>query len=249
MKKTILVALTWVLFCGVALAKDVPADKQISLKNMMDDLFKNAGAPSGMEYSAMPGFIEMYYAGSVIYVSEDERFVIVNGSVIDVQQKINLTQQSEAKAEIGLRPIRKAAIDSIPDSEAIIFRSPQEKYVITVFTDIDCGYCRKMHQQIELYQADGITVRYLFFPRSGLGSASYFKALSVWCADDRAKALTEAKNGRQLPVKNCDSPIARHMQVVESIGLTGTPAIISASGEMLGGYLSSPELLNALQQQ
>ncbi|MBT5231953.1 MAG: DsbC family protein [Methylococcales bacterium] len=239
-----------VLFLSTGVfAKDVSSEKQASLKAMVGGLFKSVGKPSGIVYSALPGFVEMYYAGSVIYVSEDERFLIVNGSVIDAKLRKNLTKESEAIAELGLRPLRQQAINSIPEEDMIIFKSPKEKHVVTVFTDIDCGYCRKLHNEMSQYLENGITVRYLFFPRAGVGSGSYQKAVSVWCADDRIKAITASKNGQRLPVKSCKHPIDGHMEVVEALGLSGTPAIITSSGELLGGYVKAGPLARALNQQ
>jgi thiol:disulfide interchange protein DsbC len=140
-------------------------------------------------------------------------------------------------------------IEAIPDNEMLVF-SPKEapKYTITVFTDIDCGYCRKLHAQIGEYMKEGISVEYLFFPRAGLNSESYTKAVNVWCAPDRRKALTEAKLDKPVPKKTCANPIAADFELGRRVGVDGTPAIYAPDGTQLGGYLPPDQLLARLQK-
>lgn len=128
----------------------------------------------------------------------------------------------------------------------IIFPAKNAKHTITIFTDIDCGYCRKLHSEVSRYTDAGITVRYLFFPRSGPNTESYFKAVSVWCADDRNQALTDAKLNNKVINKTCENPIDKHMQLAQAFGVNGTPAIIADDGTMVPGFVPAKELVKHL---
>lgn len=177
-----------------------------------------------------------------IYASKDgnfflygEMYAIKNGELL------NTTKQ-----EISLN--RKAILDSeLLEKDFITFVAADEKHVITVFTDVDCGYCRKFHGEIEDYNAQGITVNYVAFPRSGLESESYNKIVSAWCSSDPKGTLTALKEGRDPALKLCqDHPVEDHYLLGQRIGITGTPAIISSSGDLLPGYLPPMELLKKL---
>ena len=177
-----------------------------------------------------------------IYASKDgnfflygEMYAIKNGELL------NTTKQ-----EISLN--RRAILDSeLSEKDFITFAATDEKYVITVFTDVDCGYCRKFHGEIEDYNAQGITVNYVAFPRSGLESESYNKIVSAWCSSDPKGTLTAFKEGRDPALKLCqDHPVEDHYLLGQRIGITGTPAIISSSGDLLPGYLPPMELLKKL---
>ena len=177
-----------------------------------------------------------------IYASKDgnfflygEMYAIKNGELL------NTTKQ-----EISLN--RKAILDSeLSEKDFITFAATDEKHVITVFTDVDCGYCRKFHGEIEDYNAQGITVNYVAFPRSGLESDSYNKIVSAWCSSDPKGTLTALKEGRDPALKLCqDHPVENHYLLGQRIGITGTPAIISSSGDLLPGYLPPMELLKKL---
>ena len=177
-----------------------------------------------------------------IYASKDgnfflygEMYAIKNGELL------NTTKQ-----EISLN--RRAILDSeLLEKDFITFAATDEKHVITVFTDVDCGYCRKFHGEIEGYNAQGITVNYVAFPRSGLESDSYNKIVSAWCSSDPKGTLTALKEGRDPALKLCqDHPVEDHYLLGQRIGITGTPAIISSSGDLLPGYLPPMELLKKL---
>jgi thiol:disulfide interchange protein DsbC len=119
---------------------------------------------------------------------------------------------------------------------------------VTVFTDIDCPYCRKMHSQIAEYNTRGIAVRYAFFPRSGLNTPSFDKAVSVWCSANRREAFTRAKQGQAVPARHCDNPVAREFQLGLELGIHGTPMIILPNGDIWPGYATPDDLLSILQQ-
>lgn len=190
--------------------------------------------------SPIPGIYEVEVHGiGVIYASSDGKY-FMQGDLLKVEGKeiINYTEQIASQ-------YNKKAIEKIPESEMIIFapKDPRKiKTTITVFTDIDCGYCRKLHSEIENYNALGITVRYLAWPRGGKGSSTYSRMISVWCADNRQEALTQAKSGKTVASKECNHPIDRHYELGMELGVRGTPAIVLQDGTMLPGYVP-PEAL------
>jgi thiol:disulfide interchange protein DsbC len=177
-----------------------------------------------------------------IYASKDGNFFL-SGAMYAIKngELLNTTKQ-----EISLN--RKAILDSeLLEKDFITFAAEDEKHVITVFTDVDCGYCRKFHGEIEDYNALGITVNYVAFPRSGLESESYNKIVSAWCSSDPKGTLTALKEGLEPALKLCqDHPVEDHYLLGQRIGITGTPAIISSSGDLLPGYLPPMELLKKL---
>src|SRR5690606_30910162 len=138
---------------------------------------------------------------------------------------------------------RRDALAGIDEKEMVIFAPAKYRETITVFTDIDCGYCRKLHREMADYNARGIRVRYMFFPRSGPGTQSWTKADQAWCSADRKSAMTRSKMGQTLDAKACQpTPVAQHYQMGRDFGIQGTPAIILESGELIGGYLDAKEL-------
>ncbi len=190
--------------------------------------------------SPIPGLYEIMLGGQVSYVSADGRYLL-QGDLFDAELEINLT---ESRRELA----RKAAIDSVSETSMIVFRPAEKKYSVTVFTDIDCGYCRKLHRQVADYNALGIEVRYMFFPRSGPDTESWFKAGNVWCAADRNEALTLAKSGAVIASGDCGTtPVSQHYKLGRSLGIRGTPAIVTQSGELIPGYVPPRELLEYLQ--
>ncbi len=188
--------------------------------------------------SQVPGFYQVVLQGQVVYISADGRFLL-QGSVFDIHNKVDLTETAKA----GLR---KGALAAVGPERRIIFPAKNEKYAVTVFTDIDCGYCRRMHNEMAEYNKRGISVEYLFFPRSGLSGESYDKAVSVWCADDRNKAMDNAKSGVKLESRTCDNPVAADYELGQSVGVSGTPAVYTRDGTQLGGYLPPEQLLQRL---
>ena len=186
-----------------------------------------------------PGYREVIVAGTTAYVSDDGKYML-QGSVYDMTQKKDLSEQSMAD-------FRKDLLATAPKSERIVFAPANPKYTVSVFTDYECGYCRKLHSDIAAYNKAGIAVEYLAFPRMGLASEDAEVMANIWCAPDRNKALTDAKNGK-LPAKiRCTSPIAKHYAMGQRAGLKGTPMIIAANGQAAPGYLSPSDLLQWLE--
>ena len=184
---------------------------------------------------------EALVGGEIVYFSKDGRYVF-QGDIIDIESRQNITENKR-------RGLKKEQIDSFNEADMIIFEPEKTKHTLTVFTDIDCGYCRKLHQQMSEYNALGIKVRYMAFPRSGLDSESFDKAVSVWCADDRKQAMTDSKSGSNIKVNSCDNPIKDHFEAGRRLGVTGTPALFLESGQLLPGYIPPMRLIQILDEQ
>lgn len=204
-----------------------------SLKTALPDMEIDRITPSPVD-----GVSEVLMGPMVLYITNDGKYLF-QGNLIDMQTRTDLS-------EVRRKEVRIAAIDKLGEDRMIIFPAKESRHTITVFTDIDCGYCRKLHNEIDQYNDNGITVRYLLFPRSGAGSPSYDKAVSVWCEKDRRKALTEAKAGKEMPKASCDNPVQQEIDLGRLVGVKGTPAIILDDGEMLPGYIPANKLAKAL---
>ena len=186
------------------------------------------------------GMAEVTADGQTAYFTNDGKY-LVSGSIIEVATRRDLT-------EIARAAIRKDAIRNVTASQMIVFAPPHPKYTVTVFTDVDCAFCRKLHSQIADYNREGIAVDYLFFPRDGIGTPSYDKAVSVWCASDRRQALTTAKKGLPIPKATCTNPVTMDYELGRRFGLEGTPAIYTADGTQIGGYLPPDEMRAKLDE-
>ena len=143
---------------------------------------------------------------------------------------------------------RSLILSNLASSELISFKSSSEKYVVTVFTDVDCGYCRKLHNEIKEYNKLGITINYAAFPRSGLGSDAFMKMVSAWCSENKTLSLTRLKNNKEIDSNFCDKqPVSKHYAIGNKLGVTGTPAIFSSDGRLFPGYSSPEDLLIKLK--
>jgi len=185
--------------------------------------------------SPVPGLYEVRSGSDVGYVSVDGRFY-VNGDIFDMKTRDNLTETARQQGRIDL-------LAKVSDADAIVF-TPQGpvRHTLTVFTDIDCPYCRRMHQEMAELNRLGIRVRYLMFPRSGPDTDSWHKAEAVWCSADRRDALTRAKKGEVIKAPGCKSPIAEQYALGQEMGIRGTPAIITDKGEYVDHYMPAAQL-------
>ena len=191
--------------------------------------------PEELRATAVAGIYELTRGADVVYVTGDGKYAFT-GDLVELANNNNLTEQHR-------RELRVKAINAFPESEMLIFGPQDPKYTVTVFTDVDCPYCRKLHSQIALYNRLGIRVRYLLYPRTGPNSESWTKAEQVWCSPDHNAALTRAKLGEELKTKPCNNnPVARSYALGQGFALEGTPAIIMPNGEMLPGYVP-PDVL------
>ena len=186
------------------------------------------------------GIYELMRGADAAYVTADGRYAIVGD--------LYVTGSNEDLTEARRRDVRLKLLAGIPESHMVIFGPTDAKHTITVFTDVDCAYCRRLHSQIAEYNRLGIRVRYVSYPRTGPNTESWTKAEQVWCADDRGSALTKAKLGQALTGKVCpNNPVAEEYALGEQFGLQGTPAIILGDGQMIPGYMSPSELAQQLK--
>jgi len=214
-------------------------------KRILDGLRQGRGDLPYAEVMAspIPGMYEVSIVGGpTLYVSADgqhfiagDLYQVTPGKFVNLQEKAR-----EAK--------RAELIASIDKKEQIIFSPKGEtKAVVNVFTDVDCAYCQKLHREIDKINAKGIEVRYLAYPRAGVDSESAQKLATAWCSDDPKKTLTKLKNREAVPIKVCENnPVAKHYHLGELMGVNGTPNMVTASGEMIGGYLPADDLAKYL---
>ncbi|MFO1351797.1 MAG: DsbC family protein [Gammaproteobacteria bacterium] len=196
--------------------------------------------PDSIAETAMPGLYEVTVGTQVLYVSSDGRFAM-EGDLIDLNSARNLSEMRRSQ-------LRLDALNGVGENNMVIFSPKSEaKHTITVFTDIDCGYCRKLHKEISSYTDQGIRVRYMLFPRAGLKSESYDKAVSVWCADNRQDAITRAKLGENIEHRSCANPVSDHYNLGLKLGVRGTPSIILDSGKLVPGYVPAEQLAQMLE--
>lgn len=216
-------------------------DSEETIRKALGELLPGLEVQS-IQPSPIAGVSEVQLGSRLFYVSDDGKY-LMQGNLIDMKTRVDLSEERR-------KEIRSAAIDELGTDNMIIFPAKDSKHEITVFTDIDCTYCRKLHQEIAQYNERGITVRYLMFPRSGINTPSYNKAVAVWCEDNRQDALTRAKAGETLTgSQDCENPVKEHMKLGETMGLRGTPAIVMTDGEMLPGYVPADKLALALDKK
>jgi thiol:disulfide interchange protein DsbC len=185
--------------------------------------------------TAIAGIYELTRGSEIVYVTADGKYALT-GDLVELATNNNITEEHR-------RELRAKAISAFPESDMLIFGPKDPKYTVTVFTDVDCPYCRKLHSQIAEYNRLGIRVRYLLYPRTGPNTTSWTKAEQVWCSADRNAALTRAKLGEELKAKPCaDNPVAKSYALGQDFALEGTPAIVMADGELLPGYVP-PDVL------
>lgn len=198
-------------------------------------------SPNEVAVSPVPGLYEVTMGGLIAYVSADGKY-LVSGNVYDLDTQVNLTATRRNTA-------RAKALAGVSESQMIVFGPSNAKMTVTVFTDIDCGYCRKFHSQIAEVNKAGVRVRYMFFPRTGPGTESWDKAEQVWCSTDRRDALTRAKKGETLKSRKCgDGGIKTQYELGSDLGVEGTPAVFTQNGDYIGGFLTPAELVQAVQE-
>lgn len=197
--------------------------------------------PDAITESPIKGVYEVVVGARLFYVSEDGRY-LMQGSMVDLKTREDVSEKKLSTARLDA--LKKVGIDNM-----IVFKPETTKHVVYIFTDIDCGYCRKLHSEIKNYLKEGIEIRYLFFPRAGEDSDSFDKAVTVWCSRDRNAALTRAKTGENIARKTCKNPVADHLALALAMGAHGTPMIVTEKGTILPGYVPSDELIKILDEK
>jgi thiol:disulfide interchange protein DsbC len=195
--------------------------------------------PEDVRPSPVPGLFEVVAGTEVGYVSADGRFYI-DGDLFDMETRANLTEESRKAGRVAL-------LKGVRDEDTIVFAPKGYKYTVNVFTDVDCGYCRKLHAEIAELNRLGVKVRYLMYPRNGPGTEAWKKAEAVWCSADRNDALTRAKRGEAVTSKACDTPVASQYALGQELGIRGTPGIITDRGDYVAGYMPAQRLVDHLK--
>ena len=217
-------------------ADDVPAALAARLQMLAPNM-----EPDYIVEAPLAGMYEVRFGSIIVYLSDDARFML-RGDLIDLDAGRNLTETARQIA-------RAETVGGLGEANMIVFAPDAPKHIITVFTDVDCGYCARMHRQMADYNRLGIGVRYTAFPRGGVGSPTYEKMVSVWCAEDQHTAMTDAKAGRAVEPARCDNPVSDQYEAGRAIGVNGTPAIVLESGELIPGYVPPDELLGRLDER
>lgn len=228
------------LFCSFASAHAATTEEK--LKSALQSAFPGMSVES-IQPTSLPGLYEVT-AGGTIFYSDATAQHVVYGDMLSIKGQNNVVNLTEEKR----KQTRLALLKTIPEKTMIIYPANKPRYQVTVFTDIDCGYCRKFHQDIPELNRQGVTVRYIAFPREGKKSATYNKMVSIWCSADKQTALNEAKKGGNVTAGSCNHPIDDHMRIVQKLELHGTPTMILSNGTILPGYLPPATLLEQLRK-
>ena len=227
---------------GLALAVSAPAlaeEDFSAVEERIRALAPNAGSIAISE-TPIEGLLMVQVSGDIVYATADGKY-LVQGRVIDLDTREDLTEGAKAD-------VRREVMADMDTSRQIVFAPEEPTYELTVFTDIDCGYCRKLHEQVPAYNEEGISIRYMAFPRAGIGSRSYEKAVTVWCSDDQQQAMTEAKAGAEMAPIQCDNPVAEQYQLGMTLGVSGTPALLTPDGQLIPGYVPPAQLRQRLDR-
>lgn len=197
--------------------------------------------PESIKPTAINGLYEVVFGADIFYASGDGRYVL-QGALVDLDTNENLTETTRTD-------IRKGLMSKLDESQMIVFSPDKPRHTLTVFTDIDCGYCRKLHAEMNELNSYGVKVRYMMFPRSGPNTPSFQKAINVWCAKDQQVSMTKAKAGESIPQANCDNPIASQFNLGQQLGVTGTPALLLDDGTLIPGYRPAKDLAAMLDEE
>lgn len=215
---------------------------EAEIKELKENISKRLPANTALSVKTTPikGVYEVMAGGQIMYADKDARYIF-DGDLIDLKTKKNITEDTRGV-------VRLNALEKLGEKNMLVYTPKGKvKHTITIFTDIYCPYCRKLHDEMGDYMNNGVKVRYIFVPFKGPKSVQ--TSVSVWCADDKNKAMDLAKSGNEVEKKTCDNPISQHQALATEIGIRGTPAIMLESGKILPGYVPSTNLLQQLNSQ
>lgn len=235
----VVLAVAWVSVPAGVIAKE--ADGTIAkLEKRLGELIPSE-QPSSIKETPASGIYEVVYGSDILYITKDAKYIL-QGDLIEVDTRKNITG-------VARKNKRKDKVAAVKDADTVLFAPKgKTKHTMTVFTDVDCPYCSKLHSEMQDLNDAGIAVRYMLYPRSGVGSPTYNKMVSVWCADDQKAAMTQAKNLEKIGSKKCDNPVQEHLAVGAAIGVSGTPAIVLEDGTLIPGYRPAKDLSLLLDQ-
>lgn len=230
-------ALSALLFSNSLWADDVTKEElAAAISSFLPDVEIDNIQPSPVE-----GLYQVVIGAEVVYITRDGSYVI-KGEILDIKKRRNLTEDLRAESRVKL-------LSDLKKDEYIEFAGKNARDTIYVFTDVDCGYCRKLHQDVPELNSRGINVRYLAYPRAGVDSATGKEMSQVWCADDRQTALTASKNRESFKGKTCDDPVAEQYVLGQKLGVRGTPSIYLENGRNLPGYMPPSEIQKQLRMR
>lgn len=230
----------WLAFAGLTLAagpvvaEDLDAIEE-RIRSLVPDVEEIA-----ISETPIPGIMQVRINNEILYVTEEGRYLL-QGRMIDLETQVDLTDVAKTK-------VRREQIANLDQSDFVSFGPEDPDFDLIVFTDPDCGYCRRLHQNMAEYNKHGIRINYLSFPRGGVGSDSYEKLVSVWCAADRQDAMNIAKSGDVPPRKTCDNPVEEQYKLGQAVGVTGTPSLVTFDGDMIPGYVPADQLRERLEK-
>ena len=211
--------------------------------NVLDEVSRNVQKflgdfeITGLSESPIDGVYELVSGGTIFYVNASGT-LLIEGDMIDLENRVSLTDQKLGRLHMGM-------IEDVSETDMLVYQ-PDEPTgrSITVFTDITCGYCQRLHQEIDVLLDSGVAVRYLMFPRAGLHTSAAAALESVWCNDDPQAAMTTAKAGGRVPPSSCVNPIEQHVALAQQVGLRGTPLIYLDTGERIPGYRDAATIVD-----
>ncbi|MCK5720106.1 MAG: thioredoxin fold domain-containing protein [Thiomargarita sp.] len=233
----------------------IPAAVQDGINSLKTLLEVTDSTAVSVMPSDINGLYEIVIGSNIFYLGDDGKYFVA-GNIYRINKEstaekgISVANITDERRAAILNPLRKGMIDSLNEKDMVVFAPEGEtKYTVNVFTDVNCGYCAKFHNQMKALNQAGIKVRYLAFPRAGIGSDTYKIMQSVWCADDRQTAMTKAKAREKIEEITCNNPIESQYNSGQEMGVTGTPALLLSNGELIPGYLPTEQLVLMLQHK
>ena len=218
------------------LAGEVPEPVREAVRSLLGPV-----EPGAVREAPLPGFYEVRARGEIFYVSADGRHLF-HGNLYAIDGARNLTEDAR-------REVRVEVLDAMDEDELIVFApAGATRHRLTVFTDVDCPYCSKFHLEVPDLNDRGVEVRYAAWPRTPPGTESHDRSISVWCARDQHRAMTDAKAGREIAHATCDNPVQEHYETGRRLGVSGTPTLFTRDGARIGGYVPWRELVDRLEQ-
>lgn len=228
-----------VIMFGLSGMEAVAGDEVEAINKVLQNLIPGS-TPDRIAESVIPGLYVVSYGPDVLYITKDGRYVL-EGDLLNTGTRENLTEKMRSTARLKL-------LNDVDPNTMIVYAPKQVKHTVTVFTDVDCVFCRKLHSQIADYNKYGIAIRYLAFPRTGVNTESYYEAVSVWCSPDRKAALTRAKLGEHLKRATCDNPVRQQMALADRLGVSATPTLILEDGSLISGYIPPDRMSKMLDK-
>ena len=184
-------------------------------------------------------FFEIIIKDQILYLTADLKHLLA-GNIIDLKTGNNLT-------EARVKKHRSSVLKNILDADTIIYKPKETSHVITVFTDISCPYCKKLHNEIDKLLENNIEVRYVLFSRNGKNDVAYRDMVSIWCSTNKKELIEKAFNDDFLSSKNCENPLDKNYQLGYELRVNGTPMIFTEDGAVIPGYLPYKRIIEILK--